>query len=465
MRDLPVTDVRRPRFHITAEAGWVNDPHGLIWSGGEYHVFFQHVPGRTVWEPACHWAHAVSPDLARWTRHGIALAPEQETGCWTGTVIRPTAAPPVAYYTSTQAPDFDHGRVRIAEAVDETLDAWIRPPGGVLIDGPPPGSGVVALRDPFMWRLTDGTWRLIMGGGFGGVGGAALQYSSPDARVWTYDGILCARDTADHSGTWTGTVWECPQLFELGGVWVFLIGVSHRDVLHYVAAATGDYDGTTFSPRQWTRLSAGDSAYAATGFLDEQGLRCLMFWLREAPIHDPAASPWAGALSVVQVLTAESDGRLALTPHPALTTLRRRGHRRDRHTVTPGGGTLSVEVPDHAVDVELTLTGAVPHTAATLTLATHGQQLAALTVHFDTGQGHLDRPGLDRHPLPVHVHNSRLDLRVVLDGDVLEVFTGIGVGAWRLGSQPGILTVTLSVETGEVTLAEMVVHEMDDGLV
>ena len=53
----------RPEFHFTAASGWINDPHGITYRGGEYHAFFQYVPDRTDWAPNCHWGHARGIDL------------------------------------------------------------------------------------------------------------------------------------------------------------------------------------------------------------------------------------------------------------------------------------------------------------------------------------------------------------------------------------------------------------------
>ncbi len=455
---------RRPRFHVTAEAGWVNDPHGLIWSGGQYHLFFQYVPGQTLWGSNCHWGHVAGPDLAHWTRRGVALIPQpDETGCWTGTVIRPDGTTPVAYYTSTREPDLGHGRVRTAVADDATLDTWTRPADSVLLDGPPPGSGVSAFRDPAIRQLPDGSWRMTMGGGLAGRGGVALQYSSPDARTWTYDGVICARDTADTEGTWTGTVWECPQLFALDDSWVLLFGVWDDDVLHYVAAAVGDYDGTTFAPRRWTRLTAGDSAYAATSFLDREGRRCLIHWLREAPGYDPAASGWAGALSVAQVLTLAADDRLVLVPHPDLVTLRRT--RRDL-TVGPlsAGDTRSVVVPAHSVDIDLHLDQPSSRTVVTVALVGDRQPLATLEIDLDSGDGRLHRPGHHPQPVPVHVGIDGARLRLLLDGDTLEVFTGTGFGAWRVTTSPGRLDISVTLTAGTLHGLELTAYEMAAGV-
>jgi beta-fructofuranosidase len=292
----------------------MNDPHGIVWTGTEYHLFFQHLPGRTTWAPDCHWGHATSSDLVHWEHRGVALAPApDELGCWTGSVVLADDGPRL-YYTSVVAPDCDLGRVRLARPRGVDLEEWVRPVGSLLVPQGPDGLDLRVLRDPYVWQLPDGSWRMILGAAIRNHGGAALHYISEDGLSWDYDGVLCSRET-DAPGEWTGQMWECPALFPVGDDWVLLFGVWHESELFHVVASIGRYDGHRFEPRSWQRLTWGDTAYATTTFVDEDGRRCAMHWLRERPDHDPSSSPWAGALSLPQVLTIR-DGMVRLELHP-----------------------------------------------------------------------------------------------------------------------------------------------------
>ena len=66
----------RPAMHFTPRAGWINDPHGVVFAGGRYHLFYQYNAAGTVWDPAITWGHATSPDLVSWTEQPVALAPD-----------------------------------------------------------------------------------------------------------------------------------------------------------------------------------------------------------------------------------------------------------------------------------------------------------------------------------------------------------------------------------------------------
>ena len=107
----------RPRVHLTPEAGWLNDPHGLHFIDGAYHLFFQHVPDSTDWRSGISWGHAVSTDLLHWETQPVALAPgDGDEGCWSGCAVIDDDGRPVLFYTSVWQPDPELGRVRIARA-------------------------------------------------------------------------------------------------------------------------------------------------------------------------------------------------------------------------------------------------------------------------------------------------------------------------------------------------------------
>lgn len=299
----------RPRIHFTVESGWTNDPHGITHHDGQYHLFHQYVPDRTVWAPHCHWGHAVGPDLLHWRTRPVALAPgEGDDGIWTGSLAVADDGP-VILYTATDAHDFALGRVRLARPTDSGWDTWVK--GDVVVRAPD-DLDVVVFRDPFVRREGAG-WRMFVGAGTSSGEALAITYTSADLTNWQYDGIAARRSSREHEPVWMGALWECPQVIEVDGRSVLISSVWDADVLYYAGYGIGDYRDGRFKAQDWGRISFGGSYYAPSFFRDDQGRPCLMFWMRG--VQDQQAG-WSGALSVPHLL-AIRDGKLVVLPHPA----------------------------------------------------------------------------------------------------------------------------------------------------
>lgn len=402
----------RPALHFTARSGWVNDPLGLTYRDGTYHLYFQHVPGTAGWAHTCHWGHAISSDLLHWTERPVALAPgEGDAGCWSGSVVTADDDETVLFYTSVDAPpDFHLGRIRTARPTGPDLEKWVKDPRPAveLPDGVPART----FRDPYVVR-DGGQWWMLVGAGLADGTATALAWSSEDLLRWRYTGPVASRPTADRDPLWTGAMWECPQLLRVGNRHVLVVSVWEADELHYVAGAVGRFADGRFEARSWHRLTWGASYYAASAFRDRDGRPGLVFWLRG--VHDGDGG-WAGAISLPYLLTldddhpvlaphdglaAARDGRrpataLDLVWHPVtdgelrlvddagapVAVLRRNG---DRLTVA-AGGSVTPEMPWTAGALRMVLDGPVLEVAGDAGL---------LAVPVDGGQGRVRPEGDD----------------------------------------------------------------------
>jgi beta-fructofuranosidase len=403
----------RPQLHFTAQDGWVNDPYGIAWVDDRYHMYFQAVPGQIVWGPNCHWGHATSHDLVHWVEQPVALAPQNyEVGCWSGSVVH-TADPPLLFYTRVAGPDYELGQAATAQLHSD--GRWHTRPEDVVVDGPPIGMGVRCFRDPNVIKTDDG-WVMLMATGLADGVAAVLQYRSADLRNWQYDGVLYSRPNDDRHEVWTGSLWECPQLFRVGDCWVLMVSVWHETTLHYVAAAVGDYNGHTFEPRHWQRLSYGNSAYAMAAFTDREGQPCVMSWLREEPQNNPDLVQWAGAHSVASLVSIADDGSLRLQPHPDVTKLRLEPitGKRDAGAMLYSTGSAAVEISALAAQGLQVVISEAGRTRASL--AVNGETLA------------VTRPGLSQESQPMGTDV----VTVLLDADILEIFTPRSYGAYRI---------------------------------
>lgn len=410
----------RPALHFTAAEGWINDPLGVTWKDGQYHLFYQYVPGRTTWASNCHWGHATSPDMIAWTEQGVAVAPgEGDDGVWSGSIVTGTDGAATMFYTSVTEPDIGVGTVRTATPDDASWTTWTK--GAKLMTAP--DLGVVAYRDPFVFRDSD-QWRMFVGAGLEGGTAAAVSYSSPDLSRWTLDGVAAQRNGTETDPVWTGTMWECPQLFEIGGSHVLVTSIWEDDVLHYVAYGVGSYFEGKFTPRSWGQLSFGKSYYAPSFFRDKDGAPSLIFWIRGVISTE---EQWASALSIPHTLTLDGD-TLVATPHADLATYSQPGR------LEQVGSSVFETVLDGGADLRCTVTAGTAIRLGTLdgTLATFRHDGEGLRV---TAAGNADFADAF---LPV---DEGSELRVIIDTGVLE-----------LSSLKGIMAVPLPIVDSPVTL-------------
>jgi beta-fructofuranosidase len=385
----------RPSLHFTPASGWINDPLGLTYRNGTYHLYFQHVPGQAEWAHSCHWGHATSTDLLHWTERPVALAPgDGDAGCWSGSVATAADDETVLFYTAVSAPpDFHIGRIRTARPATPALDVWDKDPR-VAVELP---ADVAArtFRDPYVFA-EDGRWWMLVGAGLADGTATALAWSSDDLVSWEYSGRIAERHRDDRDPLWTGAMWECPQLVRIGDRHVLVVSVWEADALHYVACAVGRFADGRFDIDSWHRLSWGDSYYAASAFRDRDGRPGLVFWLRG--VHDVPLG-WSGAISLPYLLTLDGD-RPILTPHESLLA--------ERGPQQPASAVEAVWRPAPRTDVLRMVDGSG---AVVVTLRRYGD---LLTVDADDEVlGELPYRGGE--------------LRVVLDGPVLEVTGAAGV--------------------------------------
>lgn len=413
----------RPSVHFTAQEGWINDPYGIGWHDGEYHLFYQAVPEQVVWGPNCHWGHATSPDLTHWEEQALALTPEPfELGCWSGSVAYDDASEPQLLYTRVAGDNWAIGQVARATRESSGIPRWRSVSSDAVIPTPPPELSITSYRDPFVFRRDQGDWGMLVGAALSDGTAAALHYHSDDLQVWTYDGVLCSRHTDRGDETWSGTLWECPQLIRLGrDNWVLIVSVWEDDKLHHVVAARGRYDGARFTPDRWQRLTHGQSAYAMTAFRDKNGNACVMSWLREEPRNNERLAGWAGAHSVAALVTLAANGDLVLVPHPDVFALR-------GPVVAAESSALGRQylLGDTAVLVEFLAFG-----TGGLSLLHEDHERLSVSLSDEADMLLIARPGFGKdESLPRPTDGSLV--RILLDGDIVEIFSTAGYGAYRI---------------------------------
>ena len=274
-RDILYREALRPQFHFTAQEHWINDPNGLVYADGEYHLYFQHTPGSMV-HGRTTWGHAVSTDLVHWKQLHTAALDVDETGwMWSGSAavdhhdtggFRDGDAPPlIAFYTAGGERVFPGKRcIQCIAYSNDRGRTWTKYDGNPVI-----GHIRAQNRDPkVVWHEPTARWIMTL---FVDGNDYAL-FASPDLKSWTHLQDLTLPGVS-----------ECPDFFELAvdgdpsdTRWVFW-GASGGYLL-------GRFDGHSFTPEtDVLQAEQGANGYAAQTWSDipaEDGRRIQISWMR-----------------------------------------------------------------------------------------------------------------------------------------------------------------------------------------
>ena len=420
-------DPHRPAFHFVAPAGWLNDPNGLTQRDGWYHLFYQYNPFAAVHD-RIHWGHARSTDLTHWEHLPIALEPgagPDADGCWSGVLVDDGGVPTLVYSGRHDGIELPCVATGSADLVEWTTDA-----ANPVIPGPPGDLDIVAFRDHCVWREPGaeglpGRWRQIIGAGIRGVGGTALLYESEDLRSWQYVGPLLVGDADAPARTapdWTGTMWECVDLFhvdsEKAATDVLVFSAWDEGVTHHPLYWTGDYRGDRFEPKALHRLDLGGRFfYAPQSTQDEAGRRIMFGWMQEGRTDAAAvAAGWSGVMSLPRVVSAGADGSLHQAPAPEVDVLRT-DLLFDGDASALSLGALDGDQLDLELDVALAPRGSVELTVRA-TPDSQERTTYRLRRVGDEAEFSLDR---SRSSLDESTDAQPLSGRIPLDGDVVRL--------------------------------------------
>lgn len=245
----------RPNFHFSPKKGWMNDPNGLFYLNGTYHLFFQHTPFQSVPDFAkMHWGHAISKDLVKWEELTPAIAYDEKGAIFSGSAVVDKDntsgfgdgknVPVVAIFTYHDMKKEKAGEVDAqSQAIAYSLDngkTWTKYSNNPVLKNP----GIKDFRDPkVFWDAKRKQW----------VMGLAAQdrqhfYASKNLKDWTFLSEF-GKDVGGHGG-----VWECPDLFpiKIDGTneekWVLIVNINPGGPNGGSAAQyfVGDFDGKTF---------------------------------------------------------------------------------------------------------------------------------------------------------------------------------------------------------------------------
>ncbi|MEY4732444.1 MAG: hypothetical protein RLZZ464_510 [Pseudomonadota bacterium] len=305
----------RPAYHFTPQAHWMNDPNGLVFHEGVYHLFYQYHPYSTEWGPM-HWGHASTTDLIHWQEHAVALEPDDLGMIFSGSAVLDAhntsglspagQAPLVAVFTHSLPDSVEPGLALQQQSLAYSVDAgltWQKYAGNPVISNP----GLKDFRDPkVFWHEASSHWVMSLA-----CGEHIAFYASTDLKAWRW------LSNFGHSAGAHGGVWECPDLVALSlngrERWVLLVSLNPGGPQGGSATQyfVGDFDGVTFTPEhadtRWVDWGADN--YAGVTWSNTPG-RCLFIaWMSNwRYAHQVPTSPWRGAMTLPRDLQLQDVG-------------------------------------------------------------------------------------------------------------------------------------------------------------
>jgi fructan beta-fructosidase len=444
------TEPYRPQYHFTPHAHWMNDPNGLVYYEGEYHLFYQYYPHGTTWGPM-HWGYAVSKDMVHWEHLPTALFPDSNGYIFSGSAVVDRmdssgffqgGAGLVAIFTSHL--ETNEGSILQRQSIAYSMDrgrTWMMYDGNpVLAD-----TSMIDFRDPkVFWDERISRWLMVLA-----AGDHVRFYHSPNLIDWTFSGKF-----GSHEGSHEG-VWECPDLFELSiegregeKRWVLIVSIGNHPE-HPEGSRTqyfiGDFDGYRFVNDNasdtvlW--LDHGRDNYAGvtwSGIPNEDGRRLFIAWMSNWKYADKTPTlAWRGAMTLPRSLhlRSEQEGvRLAQSPVVELQSLRQQPRRWEEALISANRNLLNGISGDRfEIEAEIEV-GSAQQFGFKLRMSENEETV----IGYDTARQLLfvDRsksgnasfhelfPG--KHEAQLEPNNGRIRLHLFVDMSSVEVFANDG---------------------------------------
>lgn len=464
----------RPTYHFTPQQNWMNDPNGLVYYRGTYHLFFQHNPFGTLWGNMS-WGHATSKDLVNWSEKPVAIPqtldqsgkPVEDVFSGSVVVDRNNASgfgtrknpPMVAIYTSNYTPlypgypGFPGLQAQSLAYSTDRGRTWKKYAGNPVLD-----RSSANFRDPKVFEYEGPAGKYWVMAAVEAAQHKVVLYKSENLKDWSYLSEFGLANAA-------GGLWECPDLFpvKIEGTdrwkWVMIVNVNPGGVAGGSGGQyfIGDFDGRKFTPdtmvpRSGQTAEAGRAASLRRGWLDwgrdyyatvsfsglPRGKAVTIGWMNnwDYALSVPTAT-WRGSMSLPRRLrlTATHGGpRLVQEPVGQLESLGRPAALSVRRPKRIAGRRM---LPVHGETVRIDATFA-PGKADRFGLSVLANRDAETVIGYDTATGELF---VDRirsgdvsfspkfasvETAPVRLANGRIKLTVFLDRASVEVFAQHG---------------------------------------
>ncbi|MGH2332270.1 glycoside hydrolase family 32 protein [Thermoanaerobacter mathranii] len=438
-------DKYRPQFHFTPLKNWMNDPNGMVYYKGEYHLFYQHYPYDIKWG-AMHWGHAVSKDLIHWEYLPIALWPDDNGFIFSGSAVvdwNDTSgffkggSGLVAIFTQAAAKQTQS----IAYSTDDGRTWTMYKGNPVLVD-----ETAKDFRDPrVFWYKPGGYWVMVLA-----VGDHVRFYTSSNLKEWEFASEFGKQD-GSHEG-----VWECPDLFELPvegtngqSKWVLIVSIGDNPMAPEGSRTQyfiGHFDGKRFindNPKEtvlW--LDYGRDNYAGVTWSDipeKQKRRIFIGWMSNWKYagRTPTTS-WRGAMTFPRELKLfkDEDGRIYLAQQPVRELSKLRDKRlanlkkvligSEKATLPVASGDLLEIIAEFELGTAEEFGIKVRKSDSQETIVGYDAIQKKLFIDRSRSGDIVDETFPVKHYAPLKTRNNKIRLHILVDRSSVEIFANDG---------------------------------------
>lgn len=448
----------RLTHHLMPPTGWLNDPNGLCYYKGRYHIFFQYSP----FDPdggLKFWGHYSSEDLVNWVYEGTALYPDSVDDChgvYSGSALVEDDTMHLFFSGNVKLEgEYDYitdGRRSSTLHVESHDGKHFEKKEIAIACEDYPDDYTCHIRDPKVWK-ENGTYRMILGGRKKNDQGAVLLYQSADLKSWSFDKEITTEETF-------GYMWECPDLFTLSGEKVLSVspqGLKREEMRFQNIYASGYFlmKNDTVYPEGFQEWDMGFDFYAPQTFLDEKNRRILIGWMGMPDAQEEYTNPtaaeehWQHCLTVPREVTLKNN-RLYQYPVEEMSVLRSGEIPLHLHKKIAENGTSSMaleseEIPfQDSMDLELRVWG----DTASVALGDN------LILRYMDGQVTLilsEHAGAGRRIRKAQIPSGKLEeIRILADTTAVEIYINHGEVVFSTRYYPGEEKQTVKAEAEQI---------------
>lgn len=404
--------------HLMPPVGWLNDPNGLCWFKGRYHIFFQYSPFE-VQGGLKFWGHYSSENLVSWKYEGTALYPDSPYDChgvYSGSAFVENEKMHL-FYTGNVKLDgeydyINNGRVTSTIHVESEDGEHFGVKEEVIPFKEYPKNYTCHIRDPKVWK-EDGKYRMVLGGRLKEEKGSVLFYESEDLKKWELEHTLTTKKAF-------GYMWECPDYFTLDEAKVLSVspqGLKREEYRFQNIYQSGYFlmkeDGSV-SEEDFCEWDMGFDFYAPQTFTDNKGRRILMGWMGMPDADQEYVNPtigenWQHCLTVPRELSFY-DGKIYQYPVEEMELLRKNGRAFDeKNALMETEKAFDLEVQTESEYLEIRIGGDL--------MLKCGEGQAAIFLSEEAGAGRTVRRAKTER-----VRN----VRILADASAVEIYLNDG---------------------------------------